>query len=61
MNRDSVPRLKRATLSDKITLSIEPELKRELWALKESADVDVMEWIRSLIRREFPNLKKFVA
>jgi hypothetical protein len=55
---NGIPMLKKRKLDDQLNLAIEKALKQELRALKEQHDVDYNEWIRSLIRRDLPGLKK---
>lgn len=53
--------LKAKILTERVTVPVQPELKRELSALKETHNVDVTKWIRNLIIENLPKLKSEVA
>lgn len=57
----AVPKLRGRVLDEKLTVPMEGDLKKELMAYKHEKDVDVLEWIRMIIRREMPNLRKAVS
>jgi hypothetical protein len=59
--RESIPMLKRIRLDDRVTVPMERELKSEIMRLKSDQGVDVLEWIRQLIRKELPTLKTKVT
>lgn len=59
--RESIPMLRGRVLDEKITVPLERAVKAELVELKLQKGVDVLEWIRGLIRRELPRLKEDVA
>jgi hypothetical protein len=59
--RESIPMLKRIRLDDRVTVPMERELKSEIMRLKSDQGVDVLEWIRQLIRKELPTLKTKVS
>ncbi len=56
--KEEIPRRKRPRLTERVTLSVDPGMRAELTELKDKKNVDVSEWLRGLIRRELPLLKK---
>lgn len=57
----SIPMLKKKTLTAKVNVAFEEPVHADLEKLKREYGVDTMEWIRSLVRSELPKLKKHVG
>lgn len=57
LSMQSVPMLKRKTLTAKVNVALEETTAQELERLKRQYGVDTMEWIRGLIRQDLPKLK----
>jgi len=51
-----LPKLKNPVNTEKISLSLDPDLKKRLEDLKWKKRVNVSEWMRMLLRRELDNL-----
>jgi hypothetical protein len=56
--QDNIPRLKGRVLDDKLTIPVEKTWRNELLQVKLNHGVDVMEWARQVLKREFKELKK---
>jgi hypothetical protein len=54
---EKIPDLKTKSLTDKITIPVEPELKTALMKLKAVHKKDHLEWVRRLIRNELAKLE----
>ena len=53
----TIPMLKKKTLTAKVNVALEEHTHAEIEKLKREYGVDTMEWIRGLIRQELPKLK----
>lgn len=52
-----LPKLKERVNTEKISVAVDGEMKRDLENLKYLKRVNVSEWIRQLVRRELPKVK----
>jgi hypothetical protein len=57
---ETVPMRKGTVMTKRITLAVDPEIKRALEELR-AQGVDTAEWIRQMIRDGLPKLRQRVA
>jgi len=58
---ESVPMLKKRTLDDRMTIPVERELKQRFQQIKTKKGVDVLEYIRRVLRNAASDLEKIVV